>query len=298
MYLSLFSLLSLASCILFYFFSEKKEMVIVVPSYNNIRYFERNLDSLLTQNYSKYKIIYMDDESRDGMSDGIVKYLNDKKVDYRKVNFENDLSLSINENTENFKKLVNSGSNFFTYVRNVKRTGALANIYRAVQACRDDQVVVLVDGDDWLPDANVLKRLDRVYKGFKEVWLTHGRLKEYPNGSKAWCKAVPKENIEQNDFRSFRCPSHLRTFYAWLFKKIKLEDLLYEGNFMQMAWDMALMYPMIEMCGHRHEFIKKVNYIYNVENVINDNKVNPELQNRLDAYIRSLEKYKPLKDSR
>jgi glycosyltransferase involved in cell wall biosynthesis len=295
MFISAIFLAGVFSC-LYFFLGKKLDMVLVVPSYNNIRYYERNLDSLISQNYKNYRIIYVDDNSSDGMSDKIVNYLKDKKVDFKAVEFTYDESISIEDNTQKFGDLVNSESHFFTYVHNKKRTGALANIYRAVHSAKDNEVMVLVDGDDWFPDRKVLKRLNNVYTGRKEVWLTHGRLKEYPNNSKAWCKPVPEELIMSNRFREFRCPSHLRTFYAWLFKKIKLEDLLFENNFMQMAWDMALMYPMIEMAGHRHQFITKVNYIYNVENVINDNKVNPELQNRLDVYIRSLEKYEPLNE--
>jgi len=49
------------------------------------------------------------------------------------------------------------------------------------------------------------------------------------------------------------------------------------------------------MAGSRHKFIKKINYIYNVANEINVNKVNTELQRNLDAYIRSQPPYKKLK---
>ena len=61
-----------------------------------------------------------------------------------------------------------------------------------------------------------------------------------------------------------------------------------------MAWDMAIMYPMIEMAGDKHEFLSRVNYIYNIENNINDNKVNANLQNELDRVIRNMPPYKPL----
>ena len=73
-----------------------------------------------------------------------------------------------------------------------------------------------------------------------------------------------------------------------------MEDLRYKGQFFPMTWDMAMMYPMIEMCGERHAFISDVIYCYNIANQINDNKVNPQLQNDLDKYIRSLPPYKKL----
>ena len=54
-------------------------------------------------------------------------------------------------------------------------------------------------------------------------------------------------------FRDYvHMPTHLRTFYAWLFKKINLEDLLLDGEFFKMTGDQAILYPMIEMAGERH----------------------------------------------
>ena len=89
-------------------------------------------------------------------------------------------------------------------------------------------------------------------------------------------------------------PSHLRTFYAWIFKKIALEDLLYEGKFFTMTGDMAIMLPILEMAGERHLFISEPIYIYNMTNPINHGKVNAELQRALDRYIRSMPPYQRL----
>ena len=61
-----------------------------------------------------------------------------------------------------------------------------------------------------------------------------------------------------------------------------------------MTGDMAIMYPLLEMAAERHLFINHVNYIYNIANSLNENKVNAALQNRLDAYIRSMPPYQRL----
>ena len=272
-------------------------MVVVVPSYNNIRYYKGNIDSILDQQYSNFRIIYIDDCSNDGMSDLIEKYLQEKKVDFRTIEFKAESWESIEDTTKRFCNAVNSGENFFIYVRNQNRAGALANIYRSVLSSDDSDVIVLVDGDDKLSDNEVLKRVNLAYNQKKAVWMTHGTLIENPTGSKSWCEPIPDEIIKKNAFREFKCPSHLRTFYSWLFKKIDLQDLMYQGNFFQMTWDMAIMYPMSEMAGERHEFLKEINYQYNVENNINDNKVNPQLQNDLDRLIRNMPRYEPLQES-
>jgi hypothetical protein len=64
-----------------------------------------------------------------------------------------------------------------------------------------------------------------------------------------------------------------------------------------MTWDQAIMFPMLEMAGKRHAFLSEVLYIYNTTNPINDNKVNPKLQNDLESLIRSKLAYARLPES-
>ena len=44
-------------------------MVIVIASYNNERWVEENLKSVFMQDYSNYRVIYIDDASTDGTAD-------------------------------------------------------------------------------------------------------------------------------------------------------------------------------------------------------------------------------------
>ena len=246
---------------------EEKPIVVLIPSYNNQVYAQRNLVSVFAQRYSNYRIIYIDDNSTDRTGAIVEKLL------------------------KRFQKEKN-----FAYIRNEQRIGALANIYHAVHSCKDEEIIVVLDGDDWFSRDCVLQKINETYAS-PDVWLTHGTLKEFPNESTAWSIPIPEEIIASRQFRTYRCPSHLRTFYAWLFKQIRLDDLFYQGNFFPMTWDQAVMFPMIEMAGERHRFISDVLYIYNVENSINDNKVNPQLQRDLEAYIRSMPPYPRLDHS-
>jgi len=242
----------------------EKPMVIIIPSYNNIEWYKKNLYSALSQNYSNFRIIYIDDNSCDGTTKAVEEYL--KKNDK-------------NRRTE--------------HLHNTTRLGAMENLYHAIHSCDDHEIAVLLDGDDWLSHKNVLKQLNEIYSS-RQIWFTHGTFIDYPMGNVSWCEPYPPEVIAQKSFRKFKCPSHLRTFYAWLFKKIQLEDFLYEGDFIKMAWDMAIMYPLSEMAGERHYFIRETNYVYNMANPINDNKVDPDLQNFLDRLIRNRPVYERL----
>jgi len=274
----------------------EKPIVLVVPSYNNKEWYEKNLFSMLQQKYSNFRIIYLNDCSKDGTGDLVESYLKQTGIAYRVVSFDEKQASTISASVQDFYELVNEKEVFFTLVNNRSRSGALANLYRAIHSCDDEEIIVLVDGDDWLFDHEVLKRLNETYAS-KEIWFTHGTLKEYPWGHVAWCEPFPSSIMDKRTFRQFKCPSHLRTFYAWLFKKIRLEDFLHKGSFFSMAWDMAIMYPLVEMAEERHAFVSMVNYVYNMSNPINDNKVDPQLQNDLDRLIRGKPAYSRLREN-
>lgn len=243
---------------------EEKSFVIIIPSYNNIKWYKSNLDSVLEQNYSNYRIVYVDDCSTDGTAEAVQEYLR-RKAPKIPVSF----------------------------TKNYERVGAMANLYGAIHSCKDHEIAVLVDGDDWLYHDDVLKHLNEIYSS-GEIWFTHGNLIEYPMGNVTWCEPFPPEVIANKTYRKFKCPSHLRTCYVWLFKKIRLQDFLYKGEFLRMAWDMAIMYPLAEMAEERHAFVSEVTYAYNMSNPINDNKVDADLQNLLDRVIRNRPPYSRL----
>ncbi len=245
----------------------EKPMVVLITSFNNAAWYEKNLNSIFSQKYSNYRVVYIDDISGDNTADLVEALVKKAGQEHR-----------------------------FTLIRNEERRLALANIFYAVHDCDDDEIIISVDGDDWLYDNQVLYKINRAYST-QNIWLTHGSIIEYPSGNKGWSIPIPKDIVNRNAFREYRCPSHLRTFYAWLFKKIELDDLLYDGKFYEMTWDMAMMWPMIEMAGDRHAFIKDLLYVYNIRTPLSDNKVNPNLQRYYDLYIRAMPPYQKLDES-
>jgi len=291
MKLCFFSVLFCFSSVLFGIFPEKP-IVVIIPSYNNSEWYVKNLDSVFNQDYKNYRVIYINDNSSDQTGDLVELFVKEKTSDYQVKLFESPYRADINSSTEEFIRLVNSKECFFTLVNNKYRQyGSLGNIYRAVYSTDDDTIIVNLDGDDWLSREDVFKELNQIYSE-NDIWLTHGRFIEYPHNSSSWSLKIPDDVIKNNAFRQFRMPSHLRTYYSWLFKKINLEHLLYDGFFCPMTGDMAIMFPMIEMASERHAYIDNINYVYNMASPLNDNKVNAQLQRDIDAYIRQLKPYK------
>lgn len=243
----------------------KKRFVIVVPSYNNIEWCDKNIASVIYQNYNDYRVIFTDDCSSDGTFERVRDIVN------------------------------NSGrQDKITLIKNSQRKGALHNLYDMIHSCDDDEIIITLDGDDWLAHENVLYRLNQIYSS-ENIWMTYGQYQNYPDGGTGIAQLIPNKIIQNNSFREYTwCASHLRTFYAWLFKNIRKEDLMYQGKFMSMAWDLTIMFPALEMSGVHSKFINEILYVYNLSNPINDHKVDRKLQADLDRYVRRMPRYPPL----
>jgi len=247
----LFSFL-VVSCSLFGSVPEKP-FVVVIPSYKNADWYQKNLDSVFYQNYSNYRVVYVDDCSPDRTADLVSRYVLDHGQSER-----------------------------FTLVRNIERKLKAFNFYHAIhQLCDDEEIVVELDGDDWLASPDVLSILNEVYLD-PNIWMTYGSYTS-TRPFKNCCGEYPQRVIDQNAYRRFGFRTgipeifhvywktgHLRTFYAWLFKRIDVEDFKLDGEFVSMAVDQCYMYPLLELSGGRFKYIRDILYVYNRENVLND----------------------------
>jgi glycosyltransferase involved in cell wall biosynthesis len=226
---------------------KNRNFLVLIPSYNNKDWYKKNLDSVFMQDYPFYKAVYIDDCSTDGTGDLVEKYI---------------------------KKHRKEGK--FILIKNKERKFAWANQYDAIHACDDENaIVVTLDGDDWWAHDHVLTLINKIYDKF-DVWMPYGQYETYPGKERGLCSELPAHIIKTNDFRNFEwVTSQQRTYYVWLFKLIKKEDLLYDGNFFPKSGDLAIMFPMLEMSGERSKFISDVIYIYNKETPLTHTKLNP-----------------------
>ena len=177
------------------------------------------------------------------------------------------------------------------YIKNENNVGALENIVTTIASLSDpEDVIVLLDGDDWLAHNNVFTMLKEIYSD-PNIWLTYG---QYENLSKKYRGICAQLTNTRRYRKRHWVTSHLRTFKKHIWDKIKDEDLKdSSGNYYPMAWDLAFMYPMVEMAGlKRIKYIRDILYIYNDQNPINDDKKNRQLQIDLGSEI----KKKPVYD--
>lgn len=237
--------------------------IIIVPFYNVEKWIKYNIRSIKKQKYTNFKCILIDDISTDD-------------------------TVSIVES-----EIFNDDR--FILIKNKEKKFALQNIVEAIDFadCSDEDIIVTLDGDDWLHSPSVFEYLNLFYQK-KNCWITYGSYVEYPNKNVGkFAKQIPNEVIFNNTFReSPWTASHLRTFKFHLWNQIKRQDLLdSEGKFYRMTWDLAFMFPMLEMAGERSCYIDELLYVYNVSNPLNDHKVDNSYQVRLEKEIRSKPKY-------
>lgn len=90
----------------------EKRIVVVIPSYNNQRWYVRNLASVLSQNYTNFRVIYTDDCSPDETGRCVEEYLIDNDPD-KKVSL----------------------------IKNSYCHGGLHNLYSMIHSCDDDGVL-------------------------------------------------------------------------------------------------------------------------------------------------------------
>src|ERR1700678_563618 len=96
------------------------------------------------------------------------------------------------------------------------------NLYDSVRVLEPDDVVVQLDGDDWLAHDRVLERVADIYED-PDVWLTYGSLM-MSDGTYRFDINAPYAPGEDVRTAPWRC-SHLKTFRAGLFQRIDPADL-------------------------------------------------------------------------
>jgi glycosyltransferase involved in cell wall biosynthesis len=237
-------------------------MVIVTTAYNCQDYIEKCIGSLMGQNFTDFKCYITDDLSTD--------------------------------NTVNVVKNMIKGDDRFILIENkvkMYQPGNYDQVIRDNHDIDDNEIIVEVDGDDWLPDSKTLSRINEVYSN-PDVWIANGSFR-YSNGTKGF--SSKQENFDNLRGSRFTA-SHIRTWRAFLWRKINQEDLKDEnGNYWKVTGDLSFMFPMLEMAGEeRYRFMDEINYIYNEENPLNDHKVDLTLVNEIAIKIRQKVKYKKI----
>ena len=206
-------------------------IVVIIPFYNASFYLNDCYVSLLKQDYKNYRLIFSDDGSTDG---------------------------SMNLIPENER---------VTRIRQPERVGTVRNIYNILSTSdlAEDDIVVLVGGEDYLLHARVFYKINELYKKYNCL-LTYGQFCT-GKGFIGNCSPYTKEefvNLRKCDWRI----SHLKSFRFKLFTAFLKQDPQLnaykdeQGRYYLNSSDIALMYPLPEIAGYENvRFNKNVMYV-------------------------------------
>jgi glycosyltransferase involved in cell wall biosynthesis len=259
--------------------SKNNKIKVIIPFYNPGDYFDMCINSVLTQDYDNYEVLFIDDSSTDDS--------------YKKIP---DCTYQTNEKNEPIRN--EKGELIITEIHPIleitkclkvnawkssRRLTALANIHNAIInfSTEPDDIIFILYGDDWLVNKNVLKKINQHYNE-QDCLLTYGSSK-LSDGKKCY-----SSNYLEKEFPILRrvTPkfSHPLTFRKSLYNKFCELDPRFDqfldktNNWFTSCSNYAIFYPLAELAGFEKTLhINDIIYIYNVDNPLNSEKVNSDL---------------------
>lgn len=270
-----------AVCAALYEQPEELSIVVIIPSYNNAQYYKENLNSVFKQKYNKFRVIYINDASTDETGQLVEAYVQSSGMQDK-----------------------------VTIIHNEYNRKALMNIYQAVHMCDDNDLIVVLDGDDQFAHDHVLAKFNRAHAD-GTVWLSYAQYINWPPMTAlqnkipilGYAAQTPQDIIDAKNYRW--CYkwfwSGLRGFRAWFFKCIKITSLFldvapHKGKLLPIMYDAAIMWPMMEMGGEHTKFIPDI-LLTRTMTPLNDFHVTgDELKKAVRRVLRNQKTYPTLHD--
>jgi FkbM family methyltransferase len=238
-------------------FGEQKQIKIISPFWNAESYIEKNILSVAAQDYDQYVHILIDDASTDQSYD-IAK-----------------------RTIETLPKRLQSK---FRLIRNQENLGAIRNQITGIGHCRPDDIVMLLDGDDWLINNNTIFHYynDIYSQGYE---FTYGSMWSLVDNIPLISQEYPAEVKQTRTYRkhmfNWKIPyTHLRTCLGKYFASLNPEKFKVDGKWMKSGADNPLFYALIEQIEPNKIYCnREIVCMYNDMNPLNDYKINSNEQN-------------------
>lgn len=187
-----------------------------------------------------------------------------KDTDF-KVYLIDDIST---DNTVEIIKSLIQGDERFNIIVNTEKKFKLKNLDELITTFDDEDIVIELDGDDFLLNSDVVGDIRKIYSD-KKTWLTNGSFM-YSNGAPGFSQKCNPETVRRDPFRF----SHLRTWKTFLWKSIPQDYLRDDnGQYFKSAADVAYTFSLLELAGEEnYRFLPDLYYVYNAESPYNDHK--------------------------
>jgi FkbM family methyltransferase len=238
-----------------------RKISVITPVYNAEKYIEKCIRSVAAQDYNHWEMWIIDDAS----TDNTVKVIKDTLA-----SLPSSMRINLIENTENM--------------------GAVHNQVKTIYDKVGDDIVMLLDGDDWLiNDPSIFNKYNNIYADGAE--FTYGSCWSLVDSIPLIAQEYPPEIKKNKSYKkhlfNWNMPyTHLRTFLGSLMHGL-LHDKGYapfmdeNRQWLKAGGDTAVFYSLIEYADPDKVIcVPDVVYVYNDTNPLNDYKVNGEEQTR------------------
>jgi len=246
----------------------ENRIIVFTAGFNSAKWVKKNILSVKKQKYDNYIHVVVDDATTDNTSELLEKHKHDK--------------LYVHRNKKNQRWIHNCIMHLPQYIKS------------------EEDIIAIVDLDDWLAGPDVLSIINRTYNN-RKVWMTYGTFvsasKRGSRTSKPRLRHYSNHIMENKQYRSTKWLWwHLRTFRAFLWMNIRKDDLKGpNGKWAPYTYDKAIGFPMLEMCPpHKIGWIKEVLYIYNRANPLASSK-HKKRGGGHGGHFRKIKPYKTLK---
>lgn len=191
--------------------TERKTFVFVVYAYNQAEWVTRNLRSIFEQEYDYYRIVFVDDGSKDNT-------------------FALAQSFVIENNQESRTLLI----------RNDEKLGKAPCLHQAISGILDQEIVIPVVAKDWLSHSGALTRMNAVFQN-PDVWIASSAgiafpsYKSLPSGFDSFYAALFKQ-LQPTALEHAEKKKRDKPFYMEALKELaqgrsrKVSDILFVCN--------------------------------------------------------------------
>jgi glycosyltransferase involved in cell wall biosynthesis len=200
----------------------ESKFVFITPAYNCEKEISKTLFSMLSQSYTNWRAVFIDDVSDDNTSQII----------------------------EDISKSLNLGDKV-KVIRREEKHGETKNTLKEIENIEDSEIVCRLDGGDWLTENDTLAYLDSIYRQYSPgvLWTNH-RWAYTPRNISGPLNLNEGQTVYQHPWVS----SHLKTFRASNLKRVPKSNFLDEnGEWIMIACDQTVFLPMMHMCSQNKQ---------------------------------------------
>lgn len=251
-----------------------REIVVITTVRNGQDYIERCILSVAQQDYGNYQMFVIDDASTDDTVDVIKKTID-------------SLSDSIDHKIH--------------WMSNKTRQGALKNQIDQIRALENSDIVILLDGDDFLvSDPTIFSYYNQLYDevgewsggGYYTNIMTYGSCWSMADRIPLYAQHYPEVVKQTKSYKEHKFPwnmpyTHLRTFHAGaILENMNDDSFLVDGKWPMAGGDAVMFYFLLEHIEPECVIpVSDITMIYNDLNPNNDYKVNSEEQTRVANHV-------------